>query len=133
MHWRDLIEEAAEAGRMHPVVVADLDMQNFFNSVEWPAIRAALEHVFPEALPAVRWEQATQGVTILADASETKFNRGSEQGEALGAVKAVGPLADARAKAHSTPENQGIGGVQDEWYVDDGVVVCHPARFHHWL
>ncbi len=50
IHWRTTVEEAARAGIIDPVVVADLDMKNFFNSVEWPAIRDPVRRHFEEAL-----------------------------------------------------------------------------------
>ena len=55
------------------------------------------------------------------------------EGEAMGAIKAVGPLAEARGRAHEKIGSRTSSGIQDEWYVDDGVVVCHPALFHTWL
>ena len=92
-----------------------------------------MERILPEAMAAICWEQEKAGVTILADKSETSFNRGSEQGEARGAVKAVGPLAEARGRTHEKVGTKTTAGIQDEWYVDDGIVVCHPGLFHTWL
>ena len=56
-HWRATVEEAAKAGVIRPVVTADLDMKNFFNSVEWDAIRRSLQEHLEAVAPSVAWEQ----------------------------------------------------------------------------
>ena len=130
IHWRSTVEEAAHAGVIDPVVVADLDMKNFFNTVEWEEIRASMRQHFPEALPIVEWEQQRQGTTILPDGSEFHFDRGAEQGEPLGAVKAVLPLGDSRCRIAATNV---ASRTCDEWYIDDGQLVCAPAALDPWL
>ena len=66
VHWRDLIEEAAATGRMHPVVIADLDMKNFFNTVEWPAIRSSMERILPEAMAYAKQQVIEHGYDATA-------------------------------------------------------------------
>ena len=39
------------------MVVADLDMQNLFNTVAWPATRQGLVRCLPDAGLVVKWEQ----------------------------------------------------------------------------
>ena len=51
----------------------------------------------------------------------------------MGAIKAVGALAAAREQAHAANGLQVEDGIVDEWYVDDGVVICTPAKFEGWL
>ena len=68
----------------------------------------------PEAAPIVEWGQMEPGVTELADGTAFTFARGSEQGETLGGLKAVGPLAGAREQAHASPGLALSDGVQDE-------------------
>ena len=101
VHWRSTVETAAKDGLIDPIVVADLDMENFFNTVEWTAIRRSLRAHFPEASPAVEWEQQSPGVMVLSDCSEYTFDRGAEQGEPLGSLKAALPLGDARGRSDS--------------------------------
>ena len=95
IHWRTTIEQAARDGIDDPVVVADLDLKNYFNTVEWPDIRASLQRHFDRASATVDWEQREPGVTLLPDGTPFKFNQGAEQGEPLGPIKAALPLGDA--------------------------------------
>ena len=114
-------------GLIEPIVAADLDMENFFNTVEWPAIRSSLRRHFPEASAVVEWEQQTPGMMVLSDGSEHTFDRGSEQGEPLGSLKAALPLGDARGRVLIKGDRP--SRVCDEWYFDDGQLICSPALF----
>ena len=58
------------------MVVADLDMKNFFNTVEWEAIRESAARHFPDIIPTLNWEQKTEGLSFLADGSSFRFNMG---------------------------------------------------------
>jgi hypothetical protein len=130
-HWRDLAESASKCGVGKAVVIADLDMANFFNSVEWPAIRDSVARHFPEASPILQWEHARPSESVLSDMSTFSTNRGSEQGETLGSTKAALPLGDVRRLVAADAEHG--SGVFDAWYVDDGVVACEPHLFDRWL
>ena len=81
------------------MVIADLDMKNFFNSIEWKAIREAAAKHLPDIMPTICWEQQEEGLTFLGDGSAFRFNRGAEQGETLGPIKSVLPLLEAREAA----------------------------------
>ena len=71
------------------------------------------------------------GTTILPDGAAFNFDRGAEQGETFGAVKAVLPLGDAcRDVRHAMRDHHGFC---DEWFVDDGQLVCTPEVFDPWL
>ena len=96
IHWRATLETAALQGFIPAFVAADLDMKNFFNTVEWDSIRESAAVHLREALPVLEWEQQKEGVSFLGDQSAFSFNRGSEQGETLGPIKAVLPLVDVR-------------------------------------
>ena len=146
IHWRQTIEAAARAGIIDPVVVADLDMQIFFNSVEWPAIREAVRSEFPEAARIIEWEHRSPGITVLPSGAEFAFDRGAEQGEPLGSVKAVAPLGNARAAVEQAafqyatrdgarlPQSDGARfPACDEWYIDDGQLVYQPRAFDPWV
>ena len=74
------MEEAAKAGVIRPGVTGDFDIRNFFNSVEWRAIRRSVQERVVEVVAAsVAWEQKVP----------LNFDHGPEQGETFGAVKAV--------------------------------------------
>ena len=94
-HWRTSVESAAQRGLIDPIVVADLDMQNFFNSVEWVSIRKSIATHFKAASPCISWEQSERATTFLPDGASFRVDRGSEQGESLGPIKAVLPLGDS--------------------------------------
>jgi hypothetical protein len=113
------------------VIIADLDMQNFFNTVEWPAIRDALRQHWPQASPLVEWEQTRPSESMLSDLSRFAVSRGSEQGETLGSTKAALPLGTARGRVASDDAFQ--RGVYDARFIDDGVVACEPHLFDTWL
>ena len=132
-HWRSTVEEAARAGIIDPVVIADLDMANFFNSVEWPRKRESISRHFPEASAVVHWEQRAPGVSVLPDGAEFQFDRGAEQGETFGPVKSVLPLGDARGAAAEAFAATSATAVCDEWFVDDGQLVCAPRLLDPWL
>ena len=40
IHRRSTVEQAAREGAMETFIVADPNMQNYFNTVEWSAVRA---------------------------------------------------------------------------------------------
>jgi hypothetical protein len=131
VHWRDTVEQAARQGTIPAVVIADIDMKNFFNTVEWEAIRSSIQEHLPEASPSVCWEQEEPGTTILANGDEFRFNRGAEQGESLGSTKAALPLGDAIARI--SDQWEGTPPVCDNWFIDDGALVCAPHAFDTWL
>ena len=83
------------------MVIADLDMQNFFNSIEWAAIRSSVRRHFEDAAPFVEWEQQHEGLSFLSDGGSFRFNRGAEQGETFGPIKSALPIMDARNGAWS--------------------------------
>ena len=68
---------------------------------------------------------------VLSDGSEHIFDRGSEQGEPLGSLKAALPLGDARGRVLIKGDRP--SRVCDEWYIDDGQLICSPALFDPWL
>ena len=61
---------------------------------------------------------------VLTDGTEHLFNQGAEQGEPIGSLKAALPLGDARNRVR--PKAKRSYWVCDEWYNDDGQVVCAP-------
>ena len=63
--------------------------------VGWHAIWQSVQEHLAEVAPSVAWEQKEPETTILPDSAAFKFDRGAEQGETFGAVKAVPPLGDA--------------------------------------
>ena len=48
-HARATIEEAAEQGTLEPLAIVDVDMVNFFGSVEWNQMLEAYAELSPEA------------------------------------------------------------------------------------
>ena len=121
-HWQATVEEAAKAGVMRPVATADLDVKSFFNSVEWDAIRRSVQEHLEVVAPSVAW---------VPDGAAFNFDRGAAQGETFGALKAVRPLGDACCDVrHAMRDHHGFC---DEWFVDDGQLVCTPEMSDPWL
>jgi len=48
-HARATIEEPAEQGILEPLAIVDVDMVNFFGSVEWNPMLEAYAELLPEA------------------------------------------------------------------------------------
>ena len=123
-------EQAARDGIVEPVVVADLDSKNYFNTVEWPDICASLQRHFARASATVDWEQREPGVTFLPDGTPFKSNQGAEQGEPLGSTKAALPLGDAVGPLR---DRKSLRHACDEWFMDDAQLIYSPAVFDPWL
>ena len=79
--------------------------------------------------PSVAWEQKVPGTTTLPDGAAFNFDRGAEQGETFGAVKAVLPLGDACCDVRHAMRDHRGPGFYDDWFVDDGQLVCTPEMF----
>lgn len=131
IHWRTTAKQAAWDGVIDPVVVADLDMKNYFNTAERLSIRASLQRHFVEACPDVAGEQQQPGVTLLPDGAAFKFDRGAEQGEPpIGLTRAALPLGDAIKPLR---EQEFLRWACEEWFTDDGQLARAPEVFDAWL
>ena len=84
MHWRSTLEELILAGKLEPMVVADLDMVNMFGTVEWPSSRDALSEHFSEASPWTEWQHEEPCVTKLPSGATRTTDLGAEQGDVFG-------------------------------------------------
>ena len=88
--------------------------------VEWAAIRDAVAKHLPDVSPILEYEHRQPGLSFLSDGSSFRFDRGSEQGETLGPIKAVLPLMEARDEAWKQPvvttdQGQAIPMETGEW------------------
>ena len=78
----------------------------------------------------MEWEQREPGTTTLPDGTTFNFDRGAEQGEPLGPSKSALPLGDAIGPLC---DRDALRKACDEWFIDDGQLVCSPETFDPWL
>ena len=127
VHFRHLIEAAAQNGTIAPLVCMDLDLQNCFCTLEWDAMRSDISNHAPDLLPWLNWQQQSASEVVLPCNAETTVARGAEQGDPLGSAIAslgIGAASTEAHAAHATPDN--VSGVVDLWYMDDGQVFAKP-------
>ena len=65
VHFRDIVEFAAQSGAIGPLVVMDVDMANCFCTLEWDEMRKDVADVTPSALPWIAWQQQQPGEVVL--------------------------------------------------------------------
>ena len=132
-HWRSTIVDAARNGTIPGVVTADLDLVNFYNSIEWSAIRESVGAHCSPLMPLVEWKHSQAAKTFLPDGTEFNIDRGAEQGDPYGCIEATLPLGEARKRAVEKPQIAEKRGACDEWYIDDGQLICKPEVLDPWL
>lgn len=109
-------------------VLLDLDLRNAFPSLEWSAIRAAVDQHAPNVAPWTRWCHSAAAQVRLPDGSWYSCERGAEQGDPLGPVYCALTLlgvAEAARGAAAAP--------WDGWYMDDSEVLVRPPRVADYL
>ena len=79
-HFSTTVEDTIKKGEAPPMVVADLDQQNFFNLVEWRTIRECAKTMLPEASNILEWEQQCPAKSFTSTLEEYEYDRGAEQG-----------------------------------------------------
>ncbi len=139
VHWRRTAEDLAVSGQIAPFVAFDLDMVNFYGSIEWPKIREAMSTHFQESERWTQWTHQQPAVAVTPAGREVASDRGAQQGDGFGAAQASLSLGEARTEAFT--EYTGLGlrgssdpsGVCDQWFVDDGQALVVPAFADAWL
>ena len=127
-HARTTIEEIAADGQLGPLVAVDVDMKNFFGSVEWEATESSYRELLPEGLPWVSWCQAAPVSVSLPCKQRIASDRGAGQGEPDGPLKASLPLGrEARNAQSDLQEHSGIQFAH-AWFMDDGQIFCRPEH-----
>ena len=97
VHWRGAVEELATQGAIPALVALDVDLVNMFGSVEWEAMRSAIDATaFPEIATWTAWHQQEASTTLLPSGEIFTTDRGAEQGDGFGTVQACLTLAAAR-------------------------------------
>ena len=125
-HARVTIEELADSGSLGPLVAVDVDLVNFFGSVEWAATKDAYRDLFPEGLAWESWCQAEPVSITLPCREQIESDRGAGQGEPDGPLKASLPLGRAMREARSDLQERCRMRFAQGWYMDDGQVFCRP-------
>ena len=80
-HARSTVEHCAEKGMLGELAVVDVDMVNFFGSVEWQPMLDAYAEVFPEGLQWEAWATEQENNISLPCGDEIRVGRGAGQGE----------------------------------------------------
>ena len=118
--------EATAACSSTAVAVLDLDLRNAFPSLEWSAVRAAVQKRMPELLEWSQWCQSSPGRVRLPCGDWVECDRGAEQGDPLGPLYCALTLLDCAEAARAAVRAKGFW-VWDLWYMDDGQIVLPPA------
>jgi len=123
-HARTTIEELAANGTLGPVAVVDLDLVNFFGSVEWDAILDTYADLFQEGYAWESWCTREPCEVKLPSGDRVAVDRGAGQGEPDGPLKAS--LTLGRAVERSGSDLEPDCKFADGWYIDDGKLCCRP-------
>ena len=123
-HARSTIEEVADSGALGPLTVVDLDLVNFFGSVEWDYILRAYDELFPEGYKWEEWFTRKRCVAHLPSGEKVVIDRGAGQGEPDGPLKAS--LTLGRALDQSRGDLEPDCKFADGWFIDDGQLCCRP-------
>lgn len=75
----------------------------------------------------------TPRAVLLPDGREYEYIRGAEQGGPFWSTEASLSLSDARGHAVLQDHIVALGGACDEWYIDDGLLICKPHVLDPWL
>jgi hypothetical protein len=80
-HARATIEKCAGKGELGDIAVVDVDMVNFFGSVEWQPMLDTYATEFPEGLQWEAWATQEEGHVSLPCGDVVTTDRGAGQGE----------------------------------------------------
>lgn len=125
-HARATIEKCAAKGALGDSAVVDVEMVNFFGSVEWQPMLETYADIFPEGLQWEAWATEQHNRVSLPCGDELKVNRGAGQGEIDGPLKAFAALSRSACAARTNLQRQGVSSAH-AWYMDDGQLFCRPA------
>ena len=81
------------------LLVLQVDYENFFGSLEWSYIRAAIQEELPQLAPATVWKHGQASYIQQEDARPYEKNRGAEQGDAAAAAETGASLGVMSRKA----------------------------------
>ena len=119
VHFRRCLEQAAGGIHAEAVAILDLDLRNAFPSIEWQAVRSAVQELAPELGPWTRWCHGAPAQVQLPCGQWISCDRGAEQGDPLGPAYCGLVLADVLAQVR-----QDLGAAADQildmWFMDDG-------------
>ena len=109
------LESLHRAGQLpRPMLVVQIDAENFFGSLEWDSIREALECEPPELAPATAWKHQSPRFAQQDGVAPQQKNRGAEQGDAAAAAETGATLGIiARSTWWDLHEEQASGRLPD--------------------
>ena len=126
-HARQTIEECAARGELGEIAVVDVDMANFFGSVEWQPMLEAYAELFPEGLSWETWTTEQENHVTLPCGDRLDVDRGAGQGEPDGPLKASLTLGKSARAAHLSLRAEDVPSAHC-WFIDDGQLFCRPSN-----
>jgi hypothetical protein len=124
-HARMTIEEVASKGELGDFVAIDVDMANFYGSIEWKPMLESYSELFEEGLAWEKWTTKTPATISLPCGEQVTVDRGAGQGEPDGPLKAALTLGRAVRNARTDLRQQQIPTAH-AWFIDDGQLFCKP-------
>jgi hypothetical protein len=126
-HARVTIEDVAAEGMLGDFVAIDVDMANFYGSIEWKPMLDAYSELFEEGLAWETWTTKTPATISLPSGEQVEVNRGAGQGEPDGPLKAALTLGRAVRGAREDLHSHNIP-TSHAWFIDDGQIFCKPEH-----
>ena len=103
VHTRTVLERCLQDDPSTGVwAVIDLDFENAFPSLEWPAIDKGMDSLMPELAPWTQWCHEGPSDISLPSGSVHRAGRGAEQGDPHGSLQCGVVLADVARTAWPT-------------------------------
>jgi len=114
----------------------DLDLANFFPTLEWQSIGDAVNSDLPELSSWTDWAQS-EPVRVFLPSGEIKMlDRGAEQGDPLGSLQSslvLGRVVERTRSRLSEERGELDGSFADVWFIDDGQVLIKPQAVDDFL
>ena len=132
VHIRRCFEDSANRSGAEALVILDLDLRNAFPSLEWNAVRKAVDEHAPALSPWTVWCHGRKAQVQLPAGQWVECDRGAEQGDPLGPAYCALTLLRCATSARGAVEALG-GWAWDAWYMDDGQVVLQPRYARAYL
>jgi len=132
---RCLREVLAEDPSLGAWLELDLDLENAFPSMEWPAVDMSMRELLPQLAHISEWSHQIAGIELPVPDADGKTvehvaDRGAEQGDSMASVQCGAVVSGVRrrtreSRMHGAPV-PGPSYAHDDWFADDGHAVVRP-------
>jgi hypothetical protein len=111
-HIHNQLDKAWRAGKLKgPLMVIQVDEENFFGSVDWQASRAATASRLPDRSSSIAWKQSHESRVVSSEGAKAVKTRGAEQGDVDGPLEASLVLGGVACRARQSTHELQCGGV----------------------